>query len=350
MKTEKFAAPSYQQLRPFRSRPTEGGKFPVYDDLAGMLASAHVPGVPAGADPAVAHVLGTGAGYAYADGATVAMMMARLGLEANCCVTVSELVDAMFICSTAHLVQSRCGRVVVVCFRGTEPMNLINWLTGADVHPEKISLVEGAAPVTVHAGFYRNVRATRFELANQLQLALRGKSLLDGTDREHGLEALYVAGHSLGGAMAAMFGLMMVTNPVYRPIAEKLRAVYTYGQPMIGAPPLPPECGPGGALGRKTYRYVYAQDVVPALPPTASGPFQHFGREYRFQDGSWREAALPMEQVGNLLQIPLAVSAFFADQLSWFKRFPFHYSLADHGPQHYVASLKPADKTSEFGD
>jgi hypothetical protein len=37
-------------------------------------------------DLAAAHVLATWAGYAYADVATVAMMMARLGLQANACV------------------------------------------------------------------------------------------------------------------------------------------------------------------------------------------------------------------------------------------------------------------------
>src|SRR5262249_54120037 len=321
MATEKHVAPSYEQLRPFRKDPVEPGKFPVYENLASVLVNAHRESDTANPqpDPIVAHVLGTCAGYAYSDGATVAMMMARLGLDSNCCCTVSEHADAMFICSTAHLVQSKCGRVVILAYRGTEPVNFINWLTDADVHPEKVTLGPGGAPFTVHAGFYRNVRATRYEVANQLKLALDGKSLYDGKDMKNKLEALFVCGHSLGGAMAAMFSLMMVTNAVYEPIASRMRAVYTFGQPMIGCPPLPPQCGAKSELGRKPFRYIYAQDIVPALPPTASGLFEHFGQEYQFSNGAWNVKIKPMEQVGNLLEIPLAVSAFFGDQMKWFK-------------------------------
>ena len=358
MKVERFFAPSYEELRPFRSRPAEPGIFPVYDDLAALLAGAHPPGngAPQSANPTVAHVLGTCAGYAYAEGSTVAMMMARLGLEANACVTISLSVDAMFICSTAHLVQSQCGRVVVLSYRGTEPTNLINWLTDADVHPEKVSLGPDHRTFRVHAGFYRNVRATRYEVANQLKLALEGRSVLDRRELPNRLEVLYVCGHSLGGAMAALFGLMMFTNPAYRAIADRIGAVYTYGQPMIGEPPLPPECGRSGAMGMRTFRYIYAKDVVPALPPTASGPFEHFGEEWHFsrpnpaRPGRWERAESPTAQVGNLLEIPLAASAFFGDQLKWFKHFSFRYSLADHGPQNYVSALAPPEKPTEFGD
>src|ERR1700692_2456731 len=91
-------APSYEQLRPMK--PMRTGTFPVYPDLPGALLAAAVH-----PDPTVAHVLATCAGYSYSDAKTVAMMMARLGLEDNRCLTVSESVDAMFICSTAFLVQ-----------------------------------------------------------------------------------------------------------------------------------------------------------------------------------------------------------------------------------------------------
>ncbi|MGB7217422.1 MAG: hypothetical protein WBD07_01330 [Vicinamibacterales bacterium] len=65
-------------------------------------------------DATVAHVPAACAAYAYSDADTVATMMTRLGLEANACVRITQTVDAMFIFSTAYLVQSRCGRVVVL--------------------------------------------------------------------------------------------------------------------------------------------------------------------------------------------------------------------------------------------
>src|SRR5215469_11295880 len=98
MLTRRTIAPSFEQLRPMkpRSSPT----FPVYAELANRLATAtEFP------DVTVAHVLGTCAGYAYSDHKTVAMIMARMGLEDNHCLMVAESVDAMFICSTAFLVQ-----------------------------------------------------------------------------------------------------------------------------------------------------------------------------------------------------------------------------------------------------
>ena len=120
-----------------------GPPFPVHADLVQRLVAAHAPGTTRSAesrDATVAHVLATAAGYAYASTETVAMIIARLGLDANACVRVTQTVDAMLIYSTAYLVQSRCGRVVVLCYRGTEAMNLGNWLGDADVDTESITL------------------------------------------------------------------------------------------------------------------------------------------------------------------------------------------------------------------
>ena len=48
-----------------------------------------------------------------------------------------------------------------------------------------------------------------------------------------------MTGHSLGGAMAVLFALTLSGNSVHRSIANRLRAVYTFGQPMTVAGPLP---------------------------------------------------------------------------------------------------------------
>lgn len=354
-------APSYPRLRPFRSAENVTSEtFPVYRNLVDTLAGAHLtPSDPPRWDPVVAHVLATIAGYAYSDAETVAMMAARLGLEENRCAMVAQSVDAMFICSTAFLVQSRCGRVAVLCYRGTEPVNFINWLTDADVNPERVPWRFAADPTlhSVHGGFYRNVRATRFALAERLQRAIEGSSVLDDGGPDPGgrkLEALYVTGHSLGAAMAAMFAVMMETNPAYADIRARLRAVYTFGQPMIGDPTFASECA--RALGKKVFRFIHAHDVVAALPPKISGPFAHFGEEYqlfRASDHTWKAPQRnrePMGQVGHLYELPLAASAFLARQLRPLRDIPFQYSLDDHGPQHYIAALTPPGVRTEFGD
>lgn len=199
MHVQKEIAPTYRQLRPLK--PAVTSTFPVYKELPAALAEAKTH-----PDPVVAHMLATAAGYAY---------------------------------STAFLMQSRDGRVAVLAYRGTEPINFINWLTDFDVDPDTVvfRLGEPPVPYAVHGGFYRNVRSTRYEIVAALQRALDGRSVLDeGVRMDFPLEALYITGHSLGGAMAAIMTLMLRTEPEYAPIAEVLRATYTFGAPMIGSP------------------------------------------------------------------------------------------------------------------
>jgi hypothetical protein len=345
MNVKRTTAPTYAELRPLK--PTTTAAFPVYADLADRLTR-----ITSHPDDVAAHVMVTCAGYSYAEEDTVAMMMTRLGLEQSRCLRVALSIDAMFICSTAYVVQSACGKVVIVSYRGTEPANFINWLTDADVNPEKVQVpFPGAsAEFEVHGGFYRNVRATRFEIVTALERALRGESIIHGQGQvPNPLQALYLTGHSLGAAMAALLGVMLVTEKAYAPIADKLRAVYTYGQPMIGEPRFAEVCAGHPFLGKNVIRYIYGNDVVTALPPTASGDFAHFGQELRFTDRRWKRSASPTRQ-NNLLDLPGAAAAFFAQQIRWLRGLSFQHSIYDHMPRHYIAALKPPHVRSEFGD
>ena len=245
--------------------------FPVYPRLADTLAAAHVAS-PDVRDATVAHVLGTCAGYAYADTDTVATIVTRLGLPGHACVRIAQTVDAMFIFSTAYVFQSACGRIAILCYRGTEPGRLGNWLGDADVGQESscLSLSDGAEKVRVHAGFHRNVRATQWAILQELTAAIEGRSLANHDAAvEHPLEALYITGHSLGGAMAALFALTVCGNSAHRSIADRLRAVYTFGQPMaVSGPPTPTT----ERIGTKMFRHIVPRDPVPALPPAPWGP------------------------------------------------------------------------------
>ncbi len=349
MITGRAVAPKYGQLRPMKE--TTSATFPVYRDLVDKLANAtNSP------DRTVAHALGTCAGYAYSDHETVAMIMARMGLEDNRCLMVAESVDAMFICSTAFLVQSKCGRIVILCYRGTEPSNFINWLTDADVHPEKVSFPfpEQETPAEIHGGFYRNVRATRYAVVTALQLALNGQSVMgNGETMKNRLERIYITGHSLGGAMAALMGVMLKMEPVYQPIAERMGAIYTFGQPMIGNQIFARACAQHPFLGGNVFRYIFGHDIVPALPPTASGDFAHFGAEYGLDSnsrGSPKTNAKPTTQLSNLAELFGAPLEFLAQGIKALRNMPLQHSLYDHGPQHYVAALTPPNIRSEFGD
>ncbi len=321
--------------------------FPIYPKLADTLATAHLAS-PEVRDATVAHVLGTCAGYAYADADTVSTIMTRLGLPRHACVRIAQTVDAMLIFSTEYLVQSECGRVVIVCFRGTEPARLGNWLGNADVGRVStyLSLCNGTQKVRVHAGFRRNVRATSWAVLQELTAAIRGRSLANhDVCVERPLEALYLTGHSLGGAMAALFALDVYTNSAHRTIADRLRGVYTFGQPMAIAGPLPPV---GDRIGSRIFRHILPQDPVPTLPPARYGPFVHFGQEYRFVGGTWQRSETLIEQMPSLRHIPRSVLAFFATEKG--RRRPYRYSAAYHAPDYYIAALRPLDRVTECGD
>jgi hypothetical protein len=270
---------------------------------------------------------------------------------------ISESVDAMFIDATAFLVQSEDGRVVVLSFRGTQPANFINWLTDMDVDPAAVllPLPSGPGPYGVHAGFYRNTRAVRFEILAALKRALAGRSVsVKGrtAEGEAGrMEALYITGHSLGAAMASLMAIMLMTDSRFKEIAARLKAVYTFGQPMLGDERLASACDDDPFLRDNVIRYVYRNDVVPHLPPRASGHFAHFGKEYRYSLGfGWSDSGPRVKQMGSALGIVEAPLAFFTRQVRLFRQIPFAYSLDAHGPQHYVDALTPAGKPNEYGD
>jgi hypothetical protein len=366
-------APAYEYLRPFDESPESRG-FPVYPHLVDHLLT-----VKEHPDPIIEHVLATCAGYAYSDAETLSTIMARMGMKDNQCRMIQTTAEPMFICSTAFLIQSADGRVAILCYRGTEPRNFINWLTDWDVEPERIGYQFADPCAGVHGGFYRNVRATRYEVMQALRRALEGESLrgaLNGErDHEPGrLEALYITGHSLGGAMAALMAIMLQHERKYEEIAELLNAgaVYTFGQPMIGDPSLAAACEKHPFLREKVIRYVYDNDVVPHLPPRTSGAYKHFGRErhyriphlkenawswlrylgcaYRPRQGEWHDKKYPTQQMPNALGAVLGISAFAARRSQVLRALPVVYSYEDHLPHHYISALTPYGALNEFGD
>ena len=360
-------------MRPYRASPTTES-FPVYPDLVDILVN---PAKDDGSNVVIRRVMATCSAYSYSDAKTLSMIMARMGLDKNDCLEISQSVDAMSIASTSFLVQSSDRRVVILSYRGTEPDDVINWLASADVNVDKIRIEVpgGGGAHDVHAGFYRNVRATRYKVLEALQCAENNQSVRTAEDPDpsnkeltgaknskpssrnsaepakNPVEALYITGHSLGGAMAVLMAIMLHQSKDFQSLAGRLKGVYTFGQPMIGSPEFADACGQIPSLCDKVFRYVYRSDWVPQLPPKESGHFKHFGHEFQYRAGHWHRVHKEKSSTQtNIYGIGGAFVSFFSEKLLLFRGVPFSASLVDHFPQQYIAALTPPGETTEFGD
>lgn len=317
----------------------------------------------------MADLLAYASTWAYADPATFAFMMAHRGLVNWRYYYMRLGNDPLFVVASAYLMQSYTGDVSILVFRGTEPTNMLNWLTDLTINPARF--LEGE----VHGGILRNFEAIwplinlgLYTVDNQRSLLLlreekRGTddTIASGVDpnddteefyqrvyRERPfddphvnvrkLRGLFITGHSLGGAMAALAAAKIWKDPSWRDVRASLAGCYTYGAPMVATPPLAKVLEE--ALGDIVFRHVYNYDVVPQLPPLTTGLFGHFGREYRPDKGSsgWMRTPKDTRQTGSVLLLPLAGLTMITDQFPWLRdlasRLPI--SIDHHSPRHYM--------------
>lgn len=138
---------------------------------------------------------------------------------------------------------------VVVAFRGTEPTNLQDFATDFDAAQVPFEArPDFPSWGRIHEGWADGVKAVR----NKIVAAL--------STFEDGARALWITGHSLGGALAMVAAAMLVNEPKYR-----IAGVYTFGQPRVGDPTFRSRYDE--LLGRITFRCVNDQDLVPHVPP-----------------------------------------------------------------------------------
>lgn len=321
-------------------------------------------------------LLAVAAGWAYsADAEMVSNVLHRNGLLNNHCELIGVVNDALFVRANAYFIQSQGGRLGILCFRGTEPSNVINWMTDASVSPETFTCdPEGSGQV--HGGFYRNVMALWPSILQSLEKALQGQSVAprptgaeviplsdkgrvsSGEPMLQKLEALYITGHSLGGAMAALAAALLYKGAerdqeLYARLRGVLRGVYTYGQPMVGDAAFARLCE---SFTSRVFRHVYKNDIVPRMPPHITGRFKHFGQEYRWREETqqWEYTPLDSRQVRSIvLSSAIGVLDWLGQQLAMTRerKLVLPYSWEAHSPVHYMrATIEQSPRhRSEFG-
>lgn len=156
-------------------------------------------------------------------------------------------------------------KAVVVAFRGTREK--VDWrISNFRAMPVPLRDCNLTWPIFVHRGFQRPLDYPDKTTGQRSLEAILSK--LDEIDL--GDRALYITGHSLGGAIAVIFATKLRYN---RPklVKEHLRGIVTFGAPSSG---LSGFCKYYSDLHAITLRVVNACDAVPFSPPAL---YRHVG-------------------------------------------------------------------------
>jgi triacylglycerol lipase len=201
----------------------------------------------------------------------------------------------------------------ILAFRGTQPNMLRDWLYDLD---SRFVPAPGGMVGRVHVGFLNALNAIWPELWARLR-------------RERGARSLWITGHSLGGALAAL-----ATARLQFTEDQPVNGLYTFGQPRVGDPEFC-TCFDQG-FGNSAFRFVNFHDIVPRVPLRNMG-YEHQGKFFYFNvnkydpDMTWDQVLL--RKVGNTIREIVDTNDF-----------------TDHYMDNYLKKLKSLADFSGFHD
>ncbi|MQM22787.1 hypothetical protein Taro_055845 [Colocasia esculenta] len=175
--------------------------------------------------------------------------------------------------------------LICVAFRGTELFDFADWQTDLDI--SYVSM--GSSRGRVHLGF---MKALGLQDAKDVVIGFpkkppaeeNGKPLayyairkkLTELGQQHPKARILITGHSLGGALAALFPALLSYHDE-KAILEKIMVI-PHAQPRVGDKTFSKYMMK--AIGDRYLRTVYRYDLVPRVPPTSRflNVFAHFGK------------------------------------------------------------------------
>jgi triacylglycerol lipase len=145
---------------------------------------------------------------------------------------------------------------ILLAFAGTDPAVWETLITDFNIR---------SRPDTdTHSGFQAALNGAGIEIDQAIQRSREAN------------KPLFIAGHSLGGALAALAAQFAVAKGVLP------RAVYVFGMPRAGGERFQSEYN--ATLGAITFRLVHALDIVARVPMSKIG-FRHVGRVLQCEAG-----------------------------------------------------------------
>lgn len=208
---------------------------------------------------------------------------------------------------------------IFLIFRGSQQLQ--DWSTNLNLRLREfqVSAVQGSVPPygRVHLGFFDAWHSVEKIVVHHLQKWWTPKT------------NLWIAGHSLGGALANMSAISLECQGFH------VSGMYTFGQPRIADWKLVNNAN--ATMKDRLFRYANNNDVVPLIPPqlTPWAPLRFYGhmgnfRYFDFRGNLQRHSFMSQRWLDRLLGFVIALSKSGFD------------AVDDHKMEFYVANLQKA--------
>ena len=161
---------------------------------------------------------------------------------------------------------------IIVAFRGTEPMDLFQWLTDASTKFTTIAnrFHDDNAQIRVHEGFcaalgliteFDPLKSIDFNRSmNGAPMFIQILNSIQNYQRNNKSCQITITGHSLGAGLASLFSYVLLQYNY----ESLISGVYTYGQPLVGNRHFAMFLNK--KLGNRFHRWVNHNDIVPRIP------------------------------------------------------------------------------------